>query len=126
MTKVQPPTAAGGRVAKDSFAIDLRADTVTCPNRLTAPIRRANAGGGSATFGAACATRPLAAQCTTSPAGRTITIHPREAELTRARARQADPAAAGGGAGGEDCPISWGEPRLLTLQLSFEDGYLVV
>jgi hypothetical protein len=92
MTKVQPPTAAGGRFAKDSFAIDLRADTVTCPNRLTAPIRRASAGGGTAAFGAACATCPLAAQCTTSAAGRTITIHPREAELTRARARQADPA----------------------------------
>jgi Transposase DDE domain/Transposase domain (DUF772) len=92
MTKVQPPTAAGGRFAKDSFAIDLRADTVTCPAGLTAPIRRASAGGGSAAFGAACATCPLTAQCTTSAAGRTITIHPREAELARARARQADPA----------------------------------
>jgi hypothetical protein len=92
MTKAQPPTAAGGRFAKDSFAIDLRADTVTCPAGLTVPIRRASAGSGTAAFGAACATCPLAAQCATSAAGRTIAICPREAELARARARQADPA----------------------------------
>ena len=91
MTKVQPPTAAGGRFPKDRFIIDLRAGTVTCPGNLTVRIRRADAGGGTAAFGAACASCPLAAQCTTSAAGRTITIHPHEAELARARTRQADP-----------------------------------
>ena len=35
---------------------------------------------------------PLAAQCTTSPAGRTITISAYEPQLARARAAQADPA----------------------------------
>lgn len=36
--------------------------------------------------------RPLASQCTTSPSGRTISIHAHEALLTRARLRQQDPA----------------------------------
>ena len=40
----------------------------------------------------ACAACPLAVQCTTSPAGRTITISRYEAELARARTAQADPA----------------------------------
>jgi hypothetical protein len=35
---------------------------------------------------------PLAASCTTSPAGRTITINPQEARLQTARSRQRDPA----------------------------------
>ena len=75
MTKVQPPTAAGGRFTKDRFTIDLRAGMVTCPGHVTVPIRRAGAGGGTAAFGAACAGCPLATQCTSSAAGRTITIH---------------------------------------------------
>jgi Transposase DDE domain/Transposase domain (DUF772) len=91
-TKVQPPTAPGGRFAKDRFAIDLAAGTVTCPARQTVRIRRATKGGGTAVFGAACTGCPLAAQCTSSPDGRTIRIGPHEAELTRARTNQTDPA----------------------------------
>jgi Transposase DDE domain len=91
-TKVQPPTAAGGRFAKDRFDIDLDAATVSCPNAVRVAIRPAQTGGGTAVFGAACAGCPLAAQCTTSPAGRTITISAYEAELARARTAQADPA----------------------------------
>ena len=49
-------------------------------------------GGGVAAFGTACAGCPLVAQCTTSPAGRTITISAYEPQLARARAAQADPA----------------------------------
>jgi transposase-like protein DUF772/DDE family transposase len=60
-TKVQPPPALGGRFAKDRFAIDLAAGTVTCPNAVTVTIRPAKAGGGTAEFGAACAACPLAA-----------------------------------------------------------------
>jgi len=82
----------GGRFGKDRFTVDLGAGTVTCPARVTVRIRPAKAGGGTAAFGAACADCPLAAQCTGSPDGRTITIGRHEAELTRARARQADPA----------------------------------
>jgi hypothetical protein len=91
-TKVQPPTAPGGRFAKDRFAIDLAAGTVTCPNAITAPIRAAITGGGTAEFGTACAACPLAAQCTVSATGRRVTVGPFEAELTRARTAQADPA----------------------------------
>jgi DDE family transposase/transposase-like protein DUF772 len=91
-TKVQPPTAPGGRFAKDRFTIDLDAGTVTCPNAVTVPIRPATTGGGTAVFGAACAACPLAVQCTGSAAGRTIRIGRYEAELARARTAQADPA----------------------------------
>ena len=92
MTKVQPPPAPGGRFAKDRFTIDLAAETVTCPGQVSVAIRPVKNGGGVAAFGTACAGCPLAAQCTTSPAGRTITISAYEAQLARARAAQADPA----------------------------------
>jgi Transposase DDE domain/Transposase domain (DUF772) len=91
-TKVQPPTAPGGRFAKDRFAVDLDSGTVSCPNAVTVTIRAATAGGGTAVFGAACAACPLAARCTSSAAGRTIKISRYEAELARARTAQADPA----------------------------------
>lgn len=91
-TKVQPPSAPGGRFPKDRFDIDLGAGTVTCPGQVRVPIRAATAGGGTAVFGAACASCPLAAQCTSSADGRTIRIGRHEAQLTRARARQKDPA----------------------------------
>jgi Transposase DDE domain/Transposase domain (DUF772) len=91
-TKVQPPTAPGGRFAKDRFTIDLDSGMVTCPNAVTVAIRPAKTGGGTAVFGAACAACPLAVQCTGSAAGRTIRISRYEAELARARTAQADPA----------------------------------
>jgi len=92
MTKVQPPPALGGRFAKDRFAIDLAAHTVTCPGQVSVAIRPVKNGGGVAAFGTACAGCPLVAQCTTSPAGRTITISAYEPQLAGARAAQADPA----------------------------------
>jgi hypothetical protein len=91
-TKVQPPNAPGGRFPKDRFGIDLAAGTVTCPGAVTVRIRPAKTGGGTAAFGAGCAGCPLAAQCTSSPDGRTITIGRYEAELARARTAQTDPA----------------------------------
>jgi hypothetical protein len=45
---------------------------VTCPNEVTLTIRRGRDGAGTAHFAAACATCPLAAQCTTSTSGWTI------------------------------------------------------
>jgi len=90
--KTQPPVAAGGRFAKDRFAIDLEAGTVTCPNNVTVAISpRRDGAGGTASFGGACATCPLRAQCSESPNGRTISIGPHEAALARARERQIDP-----------------------------------
>jgi DDE family transposase/transposase-like protein DUF772 len=91
--KTQPPAPRpGGLFTKDRFDIDLDRDAVTCPNGVTTPIRRGDDGTGTATFGAACAGCPLRAQCTTSQAGRTVTVSAYEAELARARARQTDPA----------------------------------
>jgi len=92
MTKVQPAAAPGGRFAKDCFAIDLAARTVTCPGQVSVAIRPAKDGGGTAAFGTACMHCPLAARCTTSPAGRTVTISAYEPQLARARAAQSDPA----------------------------------
>jgi hypothetical protein len=42
-------------------------------------------------FGRACQACPLQGSCTSSRAGRTITIHPQEARLQAARGRQRDP-----------------------------------
>jgi hypothetical protein len=92
MTKVPPLTTPGGRFAKDRFAIDLGARTVTCPARHTVTISPRPQGGGLARFGRACVACPLASQCTTSPSGRTISIHTNEALLARARHRQQEPA----------------------------------
>ena len=88
--KTAPPTAAGGMFGKDRFAIDLDQDTVTCPAGHTVPLKRAKPGR-MAYFGAACASCPLAAQCTKSKTGRTVYVGPYEQQLSRARARQRDP-----------------------------------
>jgi hypothetical protein len=91
MLKTQPPVNSGGRYTKDAFDVDLAEGQVTCPNGVTAPIRPAKGGGGAASFGAACATCPLAARCTTATGGRTITVNRYEEQLSRARARGTDP-----------------------------------
>jgi IS5 family transposase len=94
--KTQTPTAAGGLFSKDRFDINLGADlgtgAVTCPGGVTAPIRPARAGGGTAFFASACPGCPLRAQCTTAAGGRTVSVGPYEQTLTDARARQTDPA----------------------------------
>jgi transposase len=92
MTKVAAPTAPQGHFPKDRFRVDLQAGTVTCPARLKVPILPTRGGGGVARFGRACAVCPLASSCTSSRAGRTVTIHPHEAHLQAARGRQRDPA----------------------------------
>jgi transposase len=92
MTKVAAPTAPAGHFTKAQFRIDLDAGTVTCPARLTMPIVQARGGGGVARFGRACAVCPLASACTSSRAGRTVTIHPHEVRLQAARQRQREPA----------------------------------
>jgi Transposase DDE domain/Transposase domain (DUF772) len=92
MTKVAAPTAPAGHFSKQQFHVDLDQGTVTCPARLSVPITPARQGGGLARFGRACGVCPLASSCTSSPAGRTVTIHPQETRLQAARARQRDPA----------------------------------
>jgi hypothetical protein len=91
MCKVQAPNAPGGRYAKDAFGIDLTAGTVTCPAGQTAGLRPIK-DGHIAHFGQACQGCPLAERCTTSPSGRSIHVGVYEQQLTRARARQTDPA----------------------------------
>jgi hypothetical protein len=86
------PTASNGLFTKDSFGIDLDAGTVTCPNGITAPIRRRPSGAGTASFGTACARCPLQAQCSTARAGRKIAVGVHEEHLARARNQQKDPA----------------------------------
>jgi Transposase DDE domain/Transposase domain (DUF772) len=89
--KCPPARNAAGRFPKDRFTVDLAAGTVTCPAGQTATIVPA-ARGGRASFRPWCATCPLRPACTASRRGRTITIHPHEAVLQRARAAQRDPA----------------------------------
>ena len=89
--KTQPPTAAGGLFSKDAFEVDLQAETVTCPNDVTAPIRRGANGEGVAYFGQACTQCPLRAQCTKARDGRRVTLGVHEQRLTDARAAQQDP-----------------------------------
>lgn len=91
MVKVQAANAPGGRFSKDAFAIDLEAGQVTCPNRVTTPIRPHSDGGGAARFGSACTACPLSAHCTTARDGRVISIGPHEEHLAQGRARSADP-----------------------------------
>jgi Transposase DDE domain/Transposase domain (DUF772) len=89
-TKVPPVRNANG-YSKDQFSIDLAAGTVTCPAHHTVTI-----GGGRrhrlARFGRLCQSCPLRADCTKARGGRVISIHPHEAALQHAKARQKDPA----------------------------------
>jgi len=89
--KCPPARNAAGRFPKDRFTVELAAGTVTCPAGQTATIVPA-ARGGRASFRPWCPTCPLRPVCTASRRGRTITIHPHEAVLQRARAAQKDPA----------------------------------
>jgi len=89
--KTQQPTAAGGMFTKADFDIDLDTDMVTCPNGVTAPVRRNGDGDGTAAFGPACAQCPLRARCTKADAGRTISVGRYEHRLAGARTRQQDP-----------------------------------
>ena len=72
--KTQRPVNATGCFAKDRFAVDLAAETVTCPAGEVVPIRRNRKGDGVARFASACHRCPLRAECTTSPGGRSITV----------------------------------------------------
>ena len=89
-TKVPPVRNANG-YSKDRFRIDLAAGTVTCPAQHTVTIRT-GLRHRVARFGALCGSCPLRAHCTKARRGRVISIHPQEAALQHAKARQRDPA----------------------------------
>ncbi len=90
--KVPPTRNRDGLFNKDQFDIDLDKQEVTCPAGNSAPVVAHSTGGGTASFGDLCASCPLRDLCTTSATGRTVTVHPREATLSKHRCRQADPA----------------------------------
>jgi hypothetical protein len=88
--KVRAPTAPGGRDAKDAFAIDVQAGTVTCPAGRVAPLRTIK-DGRIAHFGQGCATcpRPRAAPRLSTDARSRRSARSR---AHPARAHQTDPA----------------------------------
>ncbi|MDQ1417877.1 MAG: hypothetical protein QOF81_3490 [Acidimicrobiaceae bacterium] len=90
--KVPPARGREGRFGKDDFEIDLTSGLVGCPAGRHAEIRYSDRGHGRADFAAHCVSCALRDRCTTSAWGRTVTIHPKEAVLQRAKAAQADPA----------------------------------
>jgi hypothetical protein len=79
----------GGRFAKDQFTLDFAAGRLTCPAGVSMPFEP----GKTVHFPkGTCAACPLRQRCTSSPAGRSVSIHPDEALLAELRKRQATPA----------------------------------
>jgi len=79
----------GGRFAKDQFTLDFTAGRLTCPAGVIMPFEA----GKTVHFPKhTCAACPLRQRCTSSPAGRSVSIHPDEALLAQLRKRQATPA----------------------------------
>jgi hypothetical protein len=91
MAKCPPIRNSTGGFTKERFVVDLEANTVTCPAGHVAVIIRRGDGSGTARFAPHCGTCPLRAACTTSRAGRSVSINEHEAILQHARVEQADP-----------------------------------
>lgn len=91
IAKCPPVRNATGLFTKDRFVVDLETQTVTCPAGQRVAINPTRDGGGRASFKVHCRTCPLRRACTKSRAGRTISVHPHEAVLQRARAEQTEP-----------------------------------
>src|SRR5215472_1944792 len=93
---IKPPPlrpAIPGGFTLDDFAIDDQPGTVTCPAGQTAALGRTQADGTrQAKFKAACRSCPLRERCTTSKAGRVLTVNPQHAVLAAARRAATDPA----------------------------------
>ena len=79
---IDPKPRIAGGFTRDDFTIDTDAQTVTCPAGHTKAIKS-----DAARFGALCRGCPLRARCTTSAAGRSVTVdqhhHRRQANKTR-------------------------------------------
>jgi hypothetical protein len=74
------PAVEGG-FSVDDFVVDEHAGTMACPAGHIRPITPHR----SVIFGALCRGCPLRARCTTSRAGRTLSLHQRDALLRQAR-----------------------------------------
>lgn len=83
------PLRNGDRFTKADFALDLTAETITCPEGQVVPLRLGNV----ARFPAqACTPCPSRSRCTrAATAGRSISIHPAEPLLLELRERRAEP-----------------------------------
>lgn len=91
--KVQKPSPPRkGLFSQDAFVIDQVAGTATCPNSVVVPLRQIDDGSATAAFGRSCSLCPLRGQCTGSPSGRTLNLHPKHEILQRSRVDQRDPA----------------------------------
>jgi transposase len=83
------PVRNGERFAKTAFHLDWSTQVIRCPNDVAMSFQP----GGVVHFPAEeCAACPLRERCTTSAAGRSVTIHPDEQLFHELRARQATPA----------------------------------
>ena len=92
VARVPAVTNQGGMFSKTAFTIDLSAGTATCPaGQVTATSSQDRLGGRVFHFGKVCEHCPLRPKCTRSTQGRTLHVHPQEALLQEARARQATP-----------------------------------
>jgi IS5 family transposase len=80
------PSVPGGFTA-DDFTVDEPVGTVTCPAGVTRAITSKR----TITFGAACRTCPLAAQCTSSKRGRKLSLHEHDALQRAHRQHAKDP-----------------------------------
>ena len=82
------PVRSGPYFPKSAFQLDWERRELRCPGGETMPFEP----GGVVQFPAAtCAHCPLRARCTTSAAGRSVSIHPDEALLQELRERQQTP-----------------------------------
>ena len=80
---------ASGRFAKDQFTLDFSAGRLTCPAGVAMPFEP----GKTVRFPKdTCAACPLRQRCTSSVAGRSVSIHPDEQLLAELRQRQQTPA----------------------------------
>jgi len=83
------PVHNGTRFLKTVFALDWDQQRIRCPNQYEMPFEP----GETVHFPAeVCADCPLRERCTSSPHGRSVSIHPEEALLSELRERQLTPA----------------------------------
>lgn len=83
--KAWPVRNRGGRFSKSAFILDWEQQTITCPNQVTLPFQV----GSKVQFPQSTCTKcPLQKRCTTSPRGRSVSIHPDEEFLAELRQRQ--------------------------------------
>ena len=79
----------GKLFTKTAFTLDWDNQTICCPNQVTLPF----AVGGKVQFPKhICASCPLRDSCTTSPTGRSVSIHPDEPLFQELKQRQLTPA----------------------------------